>query len=61
MVWYTQYLCWCVVEWGRTNRVAAEEHEDCVEEGFQLAKVKFDRDDERDKEAPAMGNCSINI
>ena len=33
------------------NREADEEHDgDCVEEGFQLARVKFDRDDE------AIGN-----
>ena len=27
-----------------------ERDEDCVEEGFQLARVKFDRDGERDRE-----------
>ena len=33
----------------------------CVKEGFQLARVKFDRDVEGGKEAVGMGNCNINI
>ena len=44
------------------NRETSEEHdEDCVEEGFQLARVKFDRDGEVGSEALGMGNRSINI
>ena len=44
------------------NRETDEQHdEDCVEEGFQLAGVKFDRDGETGREALGMGNCSINI
>ena len=44
------------------NRETDEEHDKyCVEEGFQLARVKFDRDGEGGSEAPGMGNCSINI
>ena len=44
------------------NRETTEEHnEDCVEEGFNLARVKFDRDGEGDREALGMGNCSINV
>ena len=44
------------------NRETDEEHdEDCVQEGFQLAGVKFDRDGETGREALGMGNCSINI
>ena len=44
------------------NRKTDEEHdEDCVEEWFQLARVKFDRDGEGGREALSMGNCSINI
>ena len=39
-----------------------EEHdEDCVEEGFQLARVKLDKDGEGSKEALGMGNRSIKI
>ena len=41
MVWYIQYLWSRVVEWREQNRKTDEEHdEDCVEEGFQLARVK---------------------
>ena len=49
------------------NRVAQkmetdEEHdEDCVEEGFPLARVKIDRNDERDRDALVKRNFSINI
>ena len=32
-----------------------------MEEGFQLARVKFDRDGEVGSEALGMGNRSINI
>ena len=32
-----------------------------VEEGFQLARVKYDRDGERGREALVVGNCNINI
>ena len=32
--------------------------EDCVEEGFQLTRVKFDRDGEGEREALRMGYCS---
>ena len=51
-----------MVEWGRQNRETDEEHdEDCVEEGFQLAMVKSDRDREGGKEALGVENRSINI
>ena len=44
------------------NRESDEEHdEDCVEERFQSARVKFDRDCEGGKEALGMENRSINI
>ena len=34
-------------ERGKTNRETDEEHdEDCVQEGFQLARVKYHRDGE---------------
>ena len=44
------------------NMETDEEHdEDCVEEGFQLARVKLDKDGEGSKEALGMGNRSIKI
>ena len=42
-----------MVEWVGQNRETDEEHEDCVEEGLQLAKVK----NEGSREALNMGNC----
>ena len=43
------------------NRETDEEHdEDCVEEGFQLAR-ELDKDGERGREALGMGNHSINF
>ena len=39
-----------------------EKHdEDCVEEGFPVARVKIDRNDEGDREALVKRNFSINI
>ena len=38
-----------------------EHDEDYVEEGFQLAGVKFGRDGEEGRKALGMGNGSINI
>ena len=35
--------------------------EDCVEEGFQLAREQFYWDGEGGIEALGMGNCIINI
>ena len=46
---------------GQNRETDEKDDEDCVEEGFQLARVKFDRDREGDKEAPGMENRSINI
>ena len=44
------------------NRETNEEHDkDCIEGGFQLARIKFDRDSEGDREALGVGNCSVNI
>ena len=50
MIWYIQYLCiWS--NWVKQNKETDEEDdEDCVEERFQLARVKFDRDREGDRE-----------
>ena len=44
------------------NRESDEEHdEDCIKEGFQLARVKYDRDSEGGREALGLRNCSVNI
>ena len=60
MLWYSQYLWWRLVEWVRKNMETNEEHdEDCVEEGFQLSRVKFSRDGEGGREALGIKNCSI--
>ena len=48
----------CVEQNGETD----EEHDDgCVEERFQLARVKSDRDGGKDREDLGMGYCSINV
>ena len=47
--------------WVGQNRKTDDDHyQDCIEEGFQLTRVQFDRDGERDREALGMGYCSIN-
>ena len=47
---------------GQEKQETDEEYdEDCVKEGFQLARVKFDRDGETGREALGMRNCSINL
>ena len=43
------------------NRETTEEHDDDCVEGFQLARVKLDKDGEEGWEAQSMGNRSINI
>ena len=44
------------------NRKTDEEHdEDCVEDVFQMARVKFGRHDEAGRKALDMGNYSHNI
>ena len=44
------------------NRETDEEYdEDCVEEWFQLDRVKLDRDLKGGREALGVGYCSINI
>ena len=43
------------------NKETDEEHdEDCVEEGFNIARMKFDRDGKGDREAVGMGYCTSN-
>ena len=44
------------------NRETDEEHdEDCVEEGFQWARIKFERDGEGGMEGLGMRNYSTNV
>ena len=44
------------------NREIDEEHdEDCIEKGFPLARIKYDRDSEGGREALVVRNCSVNI
>ena len=43
---------------GQNRENDEERHEDCVEEGFQLARVKFGRDGQLGREALGMGNCT---
>ena len=44
------------------NRQTDEEHDvGSVEEGFQLARMKFDRVGEGDREVLGMGYCGINV
>ena len=44
------------------NRESNEEHnEDCIEDGFQLARVKCGKDGARGREALGMGNCNSNV
>ena len=44
------------------NRETDEEHdEDCIKEGFQLARIKYGGDSEGGRDALGLGNCSVNI
>ena len=67
MVWYIHYLWSLVVESEKTMRnmmkkeTNEEYDEDCVEEGFELARLKFDRGCVGHRGALGMVNCSINI
>ena len=46
----------------RQNRETDKEHDEyCVEKGFQLARVKYDRDGEGGRGVLVVENCSINI
>ena len=50
------------LNWVGQIRETNEEHdENCVEEGFQLTRVKFERDGEGGRKALDMGNCCIII
>ena len=48
-------------EVGENRETDGDHDKHCVEEGFQLARVKFDRDGKGGSEAPSVWNCSINI
>ena len=64
MVWYIPNTCVVACGWIGVghNRETDEEHdEDCVEDGFQLASVKFDRDGEGGREALDIGTRSVTI
>ena len=54
----------CGVWWNREwkdRKTDQECDKDCIEVRLQLARVKFDRDDEGDRKALGMRCCSINI
>ena len=68
MAWLVIWLCLSNTFDGvwsngvRQNRETDENHgEVCVEEGFQLARVKLDRDNEWGRETLGVENCIINI
>ena len=68
MAWLGIWFCLsntCDSVWsnrvGQSRETDDIDDEDCVEEEFQLARVKYDRDDERGREALGEGNCSVNI
>ena len=42
-------------------KIDKKDDEDCVEEGFQLAKAKYNKDGEGGREALVVRNCGINI
>ena len=46
---------------GQNKKTEGEHDEGCIEEGFQLAKIKYDRDSEEGREALGVGNCTVNI
>ena len=44
------------------NKETDEEHdEDCIEVGFQLARIKYDRDSEGSSEALGVGHLVIQV
>ena len=46
---------------GQNSKTAEEHDEYCVEERFQLARVKYDKDGEGGgRKTLGMANCSIN-
>ena len=63
IVWFKSNNCDSVwSNWVGQNRETDEEHdEDCIEEEFQLDRIKNDTDNEGGREALGVVNCSINI
>ena len=47
-------------EVGQNRETDGEHDNECVKEGFQLARVKFHRGGEGGKEALNVENCNIN-
>ena len=45
---------------GKNKETDQEHDEDCVEEEFQLDRVKFERDAKGEREALGIGYCSSN-
>ena len=43
---------------GQNKETDKEHDEDCSEVGFQLARIKYDRDSEGSREALGVGYCS---
>ena len=60
-IWFgisNAYSVWS--NWVGQNRKTDKEHDqDCIEEGFLLTRVQFDRDGEGNREALGMGYCNI--
>ena len=48
-------------ELGKNRETDQEHDEDCVEEDFQLARAKLNRDGKGGRKSLGMGNYSINI
>ena len=62
MVWYIQYLWWHVVEWAREKQGSRwRTRWGCVEERFQQAMVKLNRNGKGSRKVVGMEDCSINI
>ena len=63
IVWFKFNNCDSVwSNWVGQNRETDEEHdEDCIEEEFQLDRIKYDTDNEGGREALGVVSCSISI
>ena len=46
---------------GQNRETDKENDDDCVDEEFQLARVKYDRIGAEGREALVVRNCSINV
>ena len=68
MTWICIWFSWpniCDDLWsngvGQNRKTDGEHDNDCVKEGLQLVRVKYDRDGEGGRGDLGVGNCSINI